>query len=65
MKVASGTVVSLWIDTNLDKVGLAVMVQESNHYLVHTVHDSKSSAGYHHLLESLQIDLDSDNIVYN
>lgn len=67
MRVMTGEVISLWIEnrTNPHQVGLAVMVQESNYYLVHTVHDKIDSAPYHHLGDTIQVDLDTDHIIYN
>ena len=67
MRVMTGEVISLWIEnrTNPHQVGLAVMVQESNHYLVHTVHDKIDSAPYHHLVDTIQVDLDTNHIIYN
>ena len=67
MRVMTGKVVSLWIEnrTNPHQIGLAIMIPDSLKYLVHTVHDSMDSAPYHHLGDIIQVDLDTDHIVYN
>ena len=41
------------------------MIPDSLKYLVHVVHNKIDSAPYHHLGDTIQVDLDTDHIIYN
>lgn len=62
MRIRTGQVSSMWIESDRPEMGLTVVCPAALGYTVTVVYDSINAAGHHYLGETLQVDLDTSKI---